>query len=248
MTVDLACVRVWHAAASSSAPGETERRCEALLDSEEISAADRYRVATARNQHVVGRGMARRLLGGESVPPAQIRFSAGDHGKPFVIEPEAARHPFNIAHTDGLVLCGVAEDTSVELVGVDVESVHRRTKTDLAERYFSAPEVAALRAQPSADQKRFFLRIWTLKEAFIKALGTGLYTPLADFAFHGVESDSPEIEFLNADLRDGRPWRFFCFEPRQGFVAAAAVVSETDSEPQIDCRAFEPLLEQDEKL
>ncbi|MEL6108668.1 MAG: 4'-phosphopantetheinyl transferase superfamily protein [Planctomycetota bacterium] len=233
-------LHIWHAAASDDAPGRLETHCESLLDSEELAAADRFRVATARNQHVVGRGMVRWLLGGASVPPQRIRFGCGDHGKPFVVEPAAARQPFNIAHTDGLVLCGIADNETLELVGVDVEPMNRRTTTDLAERYFSPPEVAALRAQPNHEQKRFFLRIWTLKESFIKALGTGLSTPLADFAFHDIESDSPSIEFLAPELDDGRDWRFFCFEPRLGFLGAAAVRPASGIEAVLDCRPFEP--------
>lgn len=234
-------LRIWHAAAAADVPGSMETQCESLLDSEELAAADRFRVATARNQHVVGRGMVRWLLGGSEVPPSRIRFGCGDHGKPFVVEPAEARQPFNIAHTDGLVMCGIADDATLELVGVDVEPINRRTTTDLAERYFSPPEVAALRAQPNHEQKRFFLRIWTLKESFIKALGTGLSTPLADFAFHGIDTDSPSIEFLSPELDDGRSWRFFCFEPRQGYLGAAAVCSASDYEAVLDCRAFEPV-------
>ena len=248
VTEQRGCVRIWHAAASSGTPGLLEQRCELLLDASERTEADRYRVATARNQHIVGRGMARWLLGGSAVLPEQIQFECGDHGKPAVVDPPAAQQPFNIAHTDGLVLCGIAEDPTVQMVGVDVESLNRRTTTDLAERYFSPPEVAALRDRSADEQKRFFLRIWTLKEAFIKAIGTGLYTPLADFAFHDIETESPSIEFLAPELDQGQNWRFFCFEPRAGFTAAAAVVSARDSEMAIDCREFEPLLPEAEGL
>jgi 4'-phosphopantetheinyl transferase len=160
-----------------------------------------------------------------------------------VVAPDQAKQPFNIAHTDGLVLCGVA-DQEAELVGVDVEATNRRTSTELAERYFSEPEIAFLRSQPEEQQKYFFLRIWTLKEAFIKAIGTGLQTPLADFAFDQIDSPTPTIEFLKPDLDDGRNWNFVCYQPRKGFIASAAVAAKgKKSSLGVDWNTFEDLLE-----
>jgi 4'-phosphopantetheinyl transferase len=235
-------LRVWHSATGVEECGDFERRCERLLDPEELQSADRYRRTTTRNQHIVGRAMARRLLGNAIDSAERIQFDAGEFGKPHVARPLQAKMPFNIAHTDGLVLCGVA-DSQVDVVGVDVEALGRRTSTELAERYFSPPEVAFLRAQPIEQQKYVFLRIWTLKEAFIKAIGTGLHTPLADFAFEGLDSDRPTIRFLRPQLRDHRDWRFECFEPREGFIAAAALaVEQPHLKITVDWPAFEDVL------
>lgn len=235
-------VDVWHAAAATEELGRWESACERLLPSEEIRNADRFRRTTTRNQHVVGRAMARRLLGDTRVAPEAVQFGIGEHGKPFVLGPPEAQQPFNVAHTDGLVLCGIADDR-VELVGVDVEAVNRKTSTELAERYFSAPEVRYLRSRPLSQQKHCFLKIWTLKEAFIKAIGTGLQTPLSDFAFDHLDSHQPSIRFLSDDLHDGRQWKFECFEPRDGFIAAAAIVPKLPStKPLIHWQPFEPLV------
>jgi 4'-phosphopantetheinyl transferase len=216
-------VRLWHAASSSAEPGPLERRCECWLGADERARADRFRVATSRNQHVVGRGMARRLLAGDGVPPQRVRFGLQTHGKPYVTAPESARRPFNVAHTDGLVLCGVAT-TQHALLGVDVERLGRRTDPDLARRYFSPPEVALLdRCVDPELRSHLFLRIWTLKEAFIKAIGTGLQTPLRDFAFENVAADRPRITLLSPTLQDERVWHFFSLQPRPGYVGAVAV-------------------------
>ncbi|WP_253159622.1 4'-phosphopantetheinyl transferase family protein [Stieleria tagensis] len=234
-------LRVWHAATSRTQRGEFESRCERLLDQDELRSADRFRLATSRNQHVVGRAMARRLLGDLAVDPQSIRFDIGQHGKPVVSHPAAAQQPFNIAHTDGLVLCGIA-DQGADLVGVDVEATGRRTSTELAERYFSRPEVKFLRSRPAEQQKFYFLRIWTLKEAYIKAIGTGLHTPLADFAFNHIDSDQPRIEFLATELQDQRDWKFVCFQPRPGFIASAALAAKQPQSPvTVDWQAFEGL-------
>ena len=83
-------LRVWHAATSTDRRGEFERRCERWLAQDELIHADRFQRTTTRNQHVVGRAMARRLLADRNVAPDQIRFGTGRHGKPQVVMPDEA--------------------------------------------------------------------------------------------------------------------------------------------------------------
>jgi len=233
-------VQLWHAASSSSTPGPLEKRCESVLDDAERQRAGRLRVATARNQHVVGRGMARQLLAGKAVDPRQLQFALQPHGKPYVIRPHAACRPFNVAHTDGLVLCGLAAAEHLQL-GVDIERLDRRTDPALAERYFALPEVRILQNQTTeASRRAMFLKIWTLKESFIKAIGTGLQTPLADFAFERLDTDRPTIRFLNPRLHDSLGWHFYSLQPRPGFIAAAAIaIDRPKTEVALEVRQFD---------
>ena len=239
-----AVIQVWHAASSSAQPGPIELCCEALLDESERERADRFRQPTSRNQHVIGRGMARRLLGSQQTDPHSIRFAAEAHGKPYVTAPDEAKRPFNVAHTDGLVLCGLGNQ-SHRMVGIDVERLGRRTDPAIAERYFSKPEVEYLRQFKGDREKRdAFLRVWTLKESFIKAIGTGLQTPLADFAFEDIDSDNPTIRMLSPELETGAAWKFFSIEPRPGFIGAIAVAPKRKGdEVSLQLRSFEELVE-----
>ncbi len=187
--------------------------------------------------------MARRLLGADAVAPEAIRFDVLPHGKPYVTAPDSAKQPFNVAHTDGLVMCGIGSDEH-ELIGVDVEHLSRRTDPDLAERFFSQPEVRYLRQQRGDEVRRqAFLRIWTLKESFIKAIGTGLQTPLADFAFCDIDSDSPTIRMLSPKLESNATWKFFSIEPRPGFIGAVAIALRTaDADVDLSLRCFDDLV------
>jgi 4'-phosphopantetheinyl transferase len=244
-------VTLWHATSSSREAGPVERLCETWLEDSERARADQFRQPTSRNQHVIGRGMARRLLceqvvAPEPVPPNAIRFETETFGKPFVVAPQHAKRPFNVAHTDGLVMCGLICGTITiddALVGVDVERLNRRTDPGLADRYFSKPEVDYVRSHRGEDDRRSaFLRVWTLKESFIKAIGTGLQTPLADFAFQDIDSPTPTIEMLSPKLQTNRIWQFRCFTPRPGFIAAAAVSSERAIRPTFEVCDFDRLL------
>lgn len=243
-----AVVRLWHASTSTEDPGDIEHQCQSWLHPSEIERANQFRRPTNRNQHVVGRGMARWLLGDRDVLPESIEFREGKNGKPFVVAPDQAKQPFNIAHTDGLVLCGVG-DSPIELVGVDVECLNRQTTTELAERYFSEPEVAYVRSKKPAGQREAFLRVWTLKESFIKAIGTGLQTPLADFAFRDIDSGRPSIEMLQPELESPLHWQFFSLQPRDGFVGAVAVAADNpDQEIGVDLLSFDAVIGKQAKL
>jgi 4'-phosphopantetheinyl transferase len=188
--------------------------------------------------------MARRLLSSDIVEPQSIRFAHQVHGKPYVTEPEAAKRPFNIAHTDGLVMCGIGTSEAHELVGIDVERLDRRTDPALADRYFSKPEVRFLHTyRHDVERRNAFLRIWTLKESFIKAIGTGLQTPLADFAFEEIESSSPTIRMLNPQLESDQVWKFFSIEPRPGFIGAIAVATkQPGAQVELELKNFDELM------
>lgn len=237
-------VEVWHAPAALEEPGPTEVFCEQLLLADERLRADRFRVASARHQHIVGRAMARVLLSAGHCQTHEIGFRVLDHGKPIVESPTSACRAFNIAHTRGLVVCGLGSPR--HWLGVDVEWVDRRTSPDLARRYFATEEIRQLDATTNEDEHReLFLRLWTLKEAFIKAIGTGMYTPLDQFAFIDAASDQPQLVVRDPDLMRGRRWQFENFVPRAGFVAAvavgvdSAVDASSDDRPRLKLADFQ---------
>lgn len=80
---------------------------------------------------------------------------------------------FNWSHTPGLAAVAVARDTDV---GIDVEWAHRPVRAAaLATRHYAGSEVAWLQALPAAARGAGFLRLWTGKEAVLKALGRGIW-------------------------------------------------------------------------
>ncbi|MDC0326179.1 4'-phosphopantetheinyl transferase superfamily protein, partial [bacterium] len=130
------------------------------------------------------------------------------------------------------------------LLGVDVEKLDRRTDPALAKRYFSRPEIDFLEnCSSETDQRNTFLRIWTLKEAFIKAIGTGLQTPLADFTFENIDTPNPQIRMLNPNLESTNQWDFLSIEPRPGYIAAVAIGAKAAGQnAEVTLRRFEDLL------
>ncbi|CAH2054050.1 unnamed protein product [Thlaspi arvense] len=111
-----------------------------------------------------------------AVDPGSLMFKKNMYGKPEVDWQNCNNPPlhFNISHTDSLIACGV---TAHVPVGIDVEDKERKIKHDVlafAKRFYSIDEVDYLSALPDPEvQRTEFIKLWTLKEAYVKALGKG---------------------------------------------------------------------------
>lgn len=180
----------------TNAPGLRERYRE-LLSVEERERAARLKLSRVHDEYLVTRALVRHALSHNTDVPAQAwSFTRNAHGKPIVSAPWPDFSAFNVSHSAGLVVCAVAAEGQI---GVDVESLHRKTTgIDLARRFFSADEVSLLEACPPHLQHETFLQIWTLKEAYIKAIGHGLSFPLDRFSMRLPEDGPPRIEFATA--------------------------------------------------
>jgi 4'-phosphopantetheinyl transferase len=210
-------VHVW--CSSLERPPEEVSRLLALLSNDERERAARFRVAGARDEYVVARGLLRTLLGRcLSCDPRQITFRHGPQGKPKL--PEPVPLDFNVSHSGGYALFAVS--TCGE-VGVDIERVRPFANAlDLADRFFCPSEAAALRAHPEESRRDAFLHVWTRKEAFIKACGTGLAHGLERFEV-SVPPDEP-ARVLRIDGTEGpaRGWSLRALAPVPGYVGALA--------------------------
>lgn len=158
-----------------------QRRFANLLDSAEHERAGRFCVAGRRLQHIVAHGLKRLVLGRTvGAAPDTLRFGLGDFGKPYLISYESI--DFSLAHCDGLV--GIAVSTSGK-VGLDLEPADRVISDLIVSRYFSSVEQSA----PRTDR----IRLWTLKEAFVKATGHGITEA---FNRHTARLSPPRIESM----------------------------------------------------
>jgi 4'-phosphopantetheinyl transferase len=108
-------------------------------------------------------------------------------------------------------------------VGVDLEYVRPSLTDDrLAERFFSAQEVAALRALPASAQTEAFFHCWTRKEAYIKARGGGLSIGLASFAVSLAPIQLTNLPITGNDGPEAGRWSLRPLPPSGGYVAAIA--------------------------
>lgn len=195
-----------------------------LLDGAEKAAAQRFVFPRHRIQYVAAHALTRVALAEVlSADPSAWRWTLGAHGKPSAhLGSVPAAVSFNLSHAEGVVGVAVLARRDAE-VGFDIEPLDRVVDLGVADRYFRPEETAWLAGLPAQDRPRGFMRLWTLKEAFIKATGEGLSRDLASFWF---ETLPPRLHFASAPASG--EW---CFEQRVlagGFVAAAGARAEPD--------------------
>lgn len=166
---------------------------------------ERYATRAARDLYALRRALVRETLGClTNRDPAALRFETGRHGKP-KLEGQAGPS-FSVSCNEGLVALLVGPSA----VGVDVEPRGPGIAVDLlARRYFASDEADALALLPVEERRAQFLRHWTLKEAYVKAIGEGMRMPLDQVRFRlGPELRVDGLS-IGDQLQDGSPEWFF---------------------------------------
>ena len=171
-------VHVWRMGLRVTA--DCRERLATTLSAIERARAARFRFPEHRERFIVAHGALRDILSRYlNVSASELAFAANTHGKPALAPPEHAWLQFNLTHSGDLALVAV---TRGRPIGIDVE--HKIPPDDparLVEQFFSENENAAFNALPESQREAAFFTGWTRKEAYIKALGEGLSTPLDQF-------------------------------------------------------------------
>ncbi len=201
---------------------QPESRWQSLLSPDERDRASRFHFERDRLHFCAARGLLRTLLAGYVVAqPQDVRFHYSEKGKPELAEPHAsARFAFNLSHSGGVALIGLTRNGPI---GVDIENIRNDFDTAaIAQRFFSASEQEQLLKLPPEERHQAFFRCWTLKEAFIKALGEGLSHPLHQFDV-SVDAETPVSLVTRPNASEAELWQLQSVEAGPGYAAAVAV-------------------------
>jgi 4'-phosphopantetheinyl transferase len=189
-----------------------------ILSADELKRAERYHFAADRQKYILARGILRILLARYlNIEPAAIHFEYGKQGKPAIaFKQNRINLQFNVSHSADMVCYAF---TLKDAIGIDIE--YHKKKLDylnIAKRFFSPSEVNQLIQQPERHQISFFYKLWTCKEAYIKALGQGLFLALDQFSIQFLPSNKILIE---APYRTG-DWELKIFNMNYDYAAAIA--------------------------
>lgn len=196
---------------------------------------DQKRYAAARLLQYLGLSQ---LL---DMQPSEMIFDKGPHGKPLLknVNPKS-RLPlpldFNLSHSGDWAVAAFSPGK----IGIDVEN-RRRTNDVLAiaDRYFFAKELADMLAVAGNERESFF-KLWTLKEAYIKARGEGLSLGLDNFGFVRDDESASRYRLVCSEkIRDTENWWFDTVELDQDHQLALVTNTElTNQEPGCNAGVF----------
>ncbi len=202
-------------------PGRMMEFLDALGE-EERKRASRFQFECDRGRYVAAHGQLRKILSryvGEE--PDALRFRLGICGKPALID---SRILFNLSHSRDLAMCAIS---SCIPVGIDLEYIREGIHVlEISEEFFAPGEFSRIVALRGREQSEQFFRIWTAKEAYLKATGEGLSRAADSFELNFDEYGSP------CGVRNQFEWYLSEISAPGGFKAALASFG---SAPRVRC-------------
>ncbi len=217
-----------------------EREFFSWLSEEEKGRARRLRSAVIRRRFTIAHGVVREILGGYlNQPAANIEFMTTPSGKPILNIQLSGGNPrleFNFSHSEDLLVLAVSQDFEL---GIDVERLKPEIEHEaIAKNYFAPEEISWLQSLAPDNQVEAFYRIWTCKEAALKANGSGLRQRL----------DAVKIEFASIKKINGgwqaesqvgsNRYTLQIFQPASEYAAALAYRTEASAAAHPEIRYY----------
>lgn len=207
-----------------------------LLSNDERARADRYKLEHIRRRFIAARGQLRQVLSRYLDEPAErIAFRYESLGKPFLAAPwdQSGLH-FNLSDSHEMALCSVT--AGIEL-GADVERIRAVVNFhELARRFFAESEINLIENLDQRERLLGFFNCWTRKEAYLKAVGSGLSFPLNKLEVTVTPGEPARLLTLNGSRQEALGWHLAALVPMPGYVAALAMRAPIN---QLDCYAVE---------
>ena len=169
------------------------------LGPDEALRRNRFLCNRAREDHGTAHSLKRYVLS-HYVPdfsPHRWEFIHSDTGKPAVRG--AFPYQFNLSHSAAHIAVAVAAGE----VGVDIERDRPlAAASGLVQRFFHPKEQRWFFEQAACESA--FVRLWTMKEALLKAVGTGFTHPPEQVAWEGLDEPWAHATFA------GQRWVGHC--------------------------------------
>ena len=198
-----------------------------LLSADERARAERFHFARDRRRFIARRAYLRLLI--ESYlgsAPGDVHFYYSAAGKPFLARDCGGDElSFNMSDSGELAVYAFTLSETSPTIGIDVEQIEPAVAQErISEHFFSAYEIATLRALPAAERIHGFFNCWTRKEAYLKATGDGLTLPLDQFDVSLTPGEPAELLRAAGGI-DTSHWVLHELKVGCGYTAAVAVKS-----------------------
>jgi 4'-phosphopantetheinyl transferase len=195
-----------------------------LLSAEERRRADAFALERDARRFIVSHAVLRTLLGDATgIPPGELSFQKKPGLKPVLAESTVQPIHFSLSRSEELVLIGLASRP----LGVDTEWLAKTVDTEaVGDFVLSDREREAFRRLNPSDRQRAFLQCWTQKEAYLKAIGQGLYVSPASVEVSLGPEQAAGLKSVAGDSRAAARWFVDLVEPREGYIGAVAILGD----------------------
>jgi 4'-phosphopantetheinyl transferase len=205
--------------------GVTADTAECCLSQDERTRAQRFLADKHRRRFCNGRRALRQVLARYlRISAAELVFGYTGLGKPFLKNENAnaMELQFNFSNSEELGLLAVTRRGEV---GVDLECLRDLSDMEgLAKRFFAADEYESIMAcDDRIERQRRFFRCWTRKEAFLKAVGTGLTFPLCKVCVTSRAEEEARILWIDDDTDHASRWSLYHLDPHDRYLGALAI-------------------------
>lgn len=214
-------VHVW--CADLNLPDLELARLGTFLSDDEIARANKFRFVEHQKRFTAARGILRQLLANYlQISPCEVKFDYSDRGKPSLSGCHHNHHlQFNLSHSQNHALYGF---TLNDLIGVDVEYIKDMPDAiKIAQRFFSTQEYELIKSTAIKEQERLFFTLWTAKEAYLKALGTGLAGSLDTVE---IEVNPTRLRMVAGSKVTAGEWELYSCSPKNNYIGAIAIKSD----------------------
>jgi 4'-phosphopantetheinyl transferase len=145
-----------------------------FLSEERREHFNRFKNSKSALRSIFGELISRKILSEKLLTaPSYFEFKKTENGKPYL---DSKDIHFNLSHSGEWVVFAYCDRET----GIDIEKV-RPVNYRIAERFFSSGENDILSGLKGKRKLNFFFDLWTLKESYLKMLGTGLTKSLSSF-------------------------------------------------------------------
>jgi len=199
-----------------------------LLSADEMARAERFYFERDRDRFIIGRGILRSFLGyylGRGA--SEVKIVYGPHGKPAVesVSPNQTLQ-FSLAHSNDQIIFIFGWNRPV---GIDLEHIHPLQNVDrFAEQFYSVRETALINSLSGSRKWDAFYKIWTCKEAYLKANGSGLSVPLDQVEIFLGHDETAKMISIGKISEQANGWNLSLLKPLPGYQAAIAIQGKVE--------------------
>ena len=213
-------IHIW--SANLDQPENISQKYYLVLSQQEKDQADKYKVKELRDRYILSKGILKQLLADyKTCEYQEIKFEYNSFGKPCIATSSNADDIcFNLSHSGNLAVFSFVKNKNI---GIDVEQVQEIPDMDgVVNLCFSEFEKEWFYRISPGQKKEIFYKIWTTKEAYIKAIGKG-------FSFSpnriNLELNSKNEIIFKEIIGDDelKRWKLYSFNPEPGSISSVVV-------------------------